>query len=73
MDRSMLLHHLDLAKRHVAIGEKNVARQRAVVAELERDGHDASEARRLLAEFEQLQSMHIQDRDRLLKELDGNR
>lgn len=44
-------------------------RQREIVAELERDGHDVSEARKLLVQFEELQAMHVADRDRLIDEL----
>jgi hypothetical protein len=69
MARSMLEEHLALAERHVTQGEQHVAKQRAIVAELERDGHDASSARELLDVFEQTQATHMADRDRLRKEL----
>jgi hemerythrin len=52
------------ADRHVAEGEQHVARQREMVAELERDGHDAKAARELLRQFEQTLAMHVADRDR---------
>jgi hypothetical protein len=61
------------AREHVATGEKNIARQRQIVAQLERDGHNASAARQSLAQFEELQAMHIADRDRIEKELAENR
>jgi hypothetical protein len=57
------------AERHVNLGESHIARQREGVVELERDGHDTTEARRLLANFEELQGMHLADRDRIRYEL----
>jgi hypothetical protein len=69
MPQWRLLDHLALAEEHVARGAENVARQREMIAELERDGHDAKQARAMLAEFEQLQAMHVADRDRLIGEL----
>lgn len=56
------------AERHVADGEKTVARQREIVARLERDGHDASTARELLSAFEESLVMHKADRERLRQE-----
>ena len=51
------------------MGANNITRQRELIAELERDGHDASQANQMLAQFLDLQAMHIADRDRLIKEL----
>ena len=67
------MERLALAEEHVALGAKNVARQREIIAELERDGHDATQAWELLAQLEQLQAMHVADRERLLGELQGRR
>ena len=69
MERTMLETHLAQAEGHVAQGERHVARQRKLVAKLERDGHDTSEPKRLLSQFEEMLVIHIADRDRLLKEL----
>jgi hypothetical protein len=69
IDRQMLERHLQQARRHVAIGRDHVSRQRERVAQLERDGHDATDARRLLEQFEELQGMHIAHRDRLARQL----
>jgi len=60
---------LDQAKRHAASGEADIARQRAVVDELERHGHDAKLAWELLRTFEQLQAMHVIEIERLDREL----
>jgi hypothetical protein len=67
----MVERHIALAEEHVTIGDKNVANQRKSVAELERDGHDAAQARELLQRFEELQAMHIADLQRLRNELDN--
>jgi hypothetical protein len=70
MDRQLKLRHLALARHHVAEGQDHIARQTELVAELERDGHDTGPARRLLAQFIVMQSMHIEDCERLERELD---
>jgi hypothetical protein len=53
----------------IGAGEKNLGEQRRVVADLERDGRDASRARELLARFEELQRVHVAHRDRIRAEL----
>jgi hypothetical protein len=68
MDQEMLKRHLAEAEEH-ATGDKNIARQRDVIAQLERDGRDTASARTFLHEFEQLQARHIAERERLLREL----
>jgi hypothetical protein len=46
-----------------------VDRQREIVAELKRHGHEWRQAMDLLHQFEEKQAMHVADRDRLRKEL----
>lgn len=65
----MLERHLALAEQHVTEGERIVARQRELLAELQRDGHNTISARELLALFESVQATHTADRDRLRAEL----
>ena len=67
--RHVLLEHLEQARRHVAEGERHILRQRELVAEMERDGHGTAEARRLLEQFEEMQTLHVADRDRIENEL----
>ncbi len=67
--RELLEKHLALAEEHIAKGTRFVARQRELVEELERDGHDTRQARHTLAQFEQLQALHIAEWDRLRREL----
>ena len=72
MDRELILQHLKQAERHVAEGERVLEHQRTVIDHLRRDGGgdpmiDAAE--RLLHSFEEVQRMHLADRDRLRGEL----
>jgi hypothetical protein len=69
IDRQQTMEHLALAEEHVALGAKNVARQREIIAELRRDGHDTTAASALLVQFEEAQALHVADRDRLLRKL----
>jgi len=55
--------HLDQAERNVTQAETPVARQREIVTRVERIVGDA---RDLLRRFEEMQLLHIADRDRLL-------
>jgi hypothetical protein len=64
MDRDILERQLTKAEQHVVITAQNVARQRELVAQLERDGHDASQAQKMLEQFLKQQALHIADRDR---------
>ena len=65
-----MLRHLKEAEQHVQNGEELLKRQRVLVDELDRDGHDTSTAREVLRTLEQSQSMHIADRDRVLEEVE---
>ena len=46
-------------KDHVRCGEELVLRQRKLVEELQARGENAAEARKLLADFEAIQRMHM--------------
>lgn len=50
----MILNHLAQARPHVATGEQHVARQIEIIGQLERDDHDSSRAKQLLAQFEEV-------------------
>lgn len=69
MDRVTIEQHLAEAERHIEQGAAVLERQQTVIAQLEHDGHDTTLARELLSQFEQIQSVHIIDRDRLTREL----
>jgi hypothetical protein len=70
-ERGRIERLLAEAEYHVLLGERHIIRQREIVAELERDGHEqaAVSARDLLETFEQAQKAHVADRDRLRAEL----
>ena len=70
MDIEALRRHLEETEGHIALGERHIAAQRGIIAELAHDGHDTSQAEALLATFEQTQCLHLEDRDRIRKELD---
>jgi hypothetical protein len=71
MDKVMIRDHLALAEEHVQLGLFHIAKQHAIIAELERDGLDATLAREVLATFEEMQGAHVADRDRLKAELEA--
>ena len=72
MDREMTLAHLAKAEKNVVLGERHVEHQEQIVADLDRDGHDTSQALALLAVFRRLQAEHVAHRDLLLRELQGS-
>jgi hypothetical protein len=63
----MLVDQLDQAERRVVQGAEHVARQRMLVKHA--DCQARTQARELLAQFEEMQQMHIVDRDRLRAKL----
>lgn len=69
METAVLLEHLAQAERHVRQGAEHIRRQREIIAELEGHGHDSTAAKKLLTQFEEMQALHIADRDRLKSEL----
>jgi hypothetical protein len=66
----MISEHLAQAERYVSQGGRHIMHQMEFIAELESGGHDTTQAKNLLKLFEELQTSHIADRDRLQKELD---
>jgi hypothetical protein len=68
-DRDTPEQRLARAEGYVAMSKRHIASQRAFAAGLLRDGHDTSQALALLLRFEELQQLHIADRNRLREEL----
>jgi hypothetical protein len=66
MDQGTLQQHLAQAERHIARGVVHLARQRELIAELDRAGHDTEEARAILDTLMETQILHLQDRELLL-------
>jgi hypothetical protein len=69
VDSALALADLQQVEDHIAEGEAHIRRQRQIVAELERDGHDTALAKDLLEIFEATLINHIALRDRLVEEL----
>ncbi|MBO4222009.1 hypothetical protein GRB70_06180 [Bradyrhizobium neotropicale] len=66
----MQLRHLEQAERHITQGERHIAEQEELIEDLARHGHDLAEAKKLLENFYSCQVLHVQHRDRILKELE---
>jgi len=64
--REALLDHLAMAERHIAQGAAIIDKQKSLILELERDGHDTYQSRALLRQFEDVQQLHVADRTRLI-------
>jgi hypothetical protein len=69
MDREMLQQHLQQTEKHLAASDKLIRDQRALIAILEKRGYDTAAAKGVLAHLEELRTLHIADRDRLLRAL----
>ena len=69
MKRAMIQAHLAQAERHVLQGERHVERQREIILLLCSGDHCTVDAERLLGLFEEMQQLHVEHRDRLLREL----
>jgi hypothetical protein len=66
MDRDLIATHLEEAEDRVRLGAEHLASQRRIVARLQHTGAYIKEAAKLLTLFEELQTIHIAHRDRLL-------
>lgn len=71
MNRAMQLKHLEEAERHVAEGERHIVEQEQRVATMDRNGHDARQARDLLDTLRAAQVQFVAHRDFILKELEA--
>jgi hypothetical protein len=69
MDHDILLEHLALAERHISQGAEHLAKQQELIDKLASHKHDTRGAQAVLRTMRETQANHIQDRDRILKEL----
>jgi hypothetical protein len=69
MERTTLRQLLAQAEWQAAQAQHRVARQEELIAELDRHGHDAAEARDLLSKLKATQRLHELYVERLLKQL----
>ena len=72
MDRAILQQRLAKTAEQIASGQRHIARQREIIAELERNGRPADYARYLLAGLEILLAARQNFRSQLLKKLSKN-
>jgi hypothetical protein len=70
VDLATIELHLAEAEERVLLGYRHVKRQGEIIAELEREGQDATQSKALLATFQMSLRMHIANRDRLIEELE---
>ena len=73
VDRAFLVNALHQAQKHIEMSDRHIARQTELVAELDRDGHDTTMARKLLAKFQDLRQRHIETQNRLMNQLAADR
>ncbi|HEU4626821.1 MAG TPA: hypothetical protein VFS52_18810 [Steroidobacteraceae bacterium] len=69
MDRTLIAAHLAQAERHVTAGEHLLQNQRDLLERIRQSGYDTATAEDILRQFERVQASHIEDRDRLRREL----
>ena len=69
MDLALIRARLAHAEQHITLGEQTIAKQRAIIARLDRGGLDSTLAENTLRVFEQTQTAYVADRDRVLKAL----
>jgi hypothetical protein len=68
MDRDRLEKALERAEERIVLGEKQIAHQKEIIAELVRAGQDTTKAKGLLAVFDGMQEINITVRDILRRQ-----
>jgi hypothetical protein len=69
MDRKMALDHLATAEEAIALGDRHIAREEQMIADLDRAGHDTTLALAVLATYRQMQAQLVAHRNLLLNRL----
>jgi hypothetical protein len=64
---------LEMVERHIAGGKRHLAQQVVLIAKLDALGRDTYSAETLLAILHQSQRLHIEHRDRILRETNAQR
>jgi hypothetical protein len=70
MNLATLKQHLELAGAHLAVVQRQIARQRRIIQDLEGTGRDTAEVRGLLTELETAQALHIAHQEKILSVLE---
>jgi hypothetical protein len=71
MDKETLKQRLAEVGDHIALGRQHIAQQLKIIAEIERRHGDSTSARQTLHTIAQTQLVHLDDRDRLMRMLEG--
>jgi hypothetical protein len=71
MDRAAILGQSEKLERHIALVEEDLTKQRELVAELLREGQDATAAMMMLRQFEDLYTRLLTDRDTVRRQLES--
>jgi hypothetical protein len=71
MDRESLLRDLAQAQRHASDGARLLAKQEALISELDRDGRNTTGALKVLVALRNTQALHQQHVQRIARELAG--
>ena len=69
MDRALLEQRFAEAEQRVTLSDLCIAKMREIIAELERDVHDSTQAKEMLAAFLETQGTLVRNCDRLLARL----
>jgi hypothetical protein len=70
MNLATLKQHLELAAAHLVAVQRQIARQRRIILDLEGAGRDTTEVRELLTELETAQALHITHQEKILRVLE---
>jgi hypothetical protein len=70
MDQRLIREHLAEAERHVALSDKNIARQIEIIDALEHGGHSTLLALDLLRTFRMVRATHAAHRELIQRELE---
>jgi hypothetical protein len=65
----MQLRQLEMVNRHIVQSDRHVDEQQCRIFELDRGGHDTSDARAFLESIRVVQLAHTNHRDRILRDL----
>lgn len=69
MDRALIVTSLQAAEDRIAIGARQISKQREFVSQLEREGRNTTDAASLLREMQRTQESHVAHRDELRAKL----
>jgi hypothetical protein len=69
VDRALVITSLQAVEDRVALGARQIAKQRNVISRLEREGEDTTDAIAVLRQMQRAHESHLFHRERLRAEL----